>query len=688
MFRSLDMSYHQIICAPDSVWDTMNNLANNEHVMLCQNNHPKFKGSSPMNYYASSVMKRCEEGLENLNKIEARIEDYRMQLLKPKKQPVEYIKAIDQLCEKRQILGSRLFEEIEKQTNEKFTILSSQINIYDQITSRRLFILEKQESFRVMDEIVNFDEKPLGGLDKSDSFIRKDNSDENVNRFSKLEKRFNVVLGMVPTKSSILLLKLLFRVAKDNVIVKSKSLDAVNDKFVKIESRDIPKTLMFILFQKGESNLVYERVKRILNQFEFVELDIPSPSKRTEMTFEIMNELEDNEKIVTKTQIEIRNILNNYCQESEVPNLSILYYIRMIFRREQNFAMNYRYLEQKDGFYQLQIFLPKDQVAILNNDLNSIRTKDPNFARPKMIESKNTNIEHQTIKQPTLFNLNELVQPFQIMVSTYGIPRYKEINPAVFTIISFPFFFGLMFGDFGHGLLVFLIGIYLYLSGNPAFKQLSSMILLMGIFSTFSGFIYNEFFSVPLILGGSCYDVETRARKNNCVYEGGFDWIWQMSANETAFVNSFKMKFSIIIGVTQMLLGTLLKASNALYFSNYLDLFFEAIPQFVLMSVTFGYMSFCIIVKWLTDWTDRNPISIIQVFINFYRVDEALFLTKEVQQSIQLTFILVSFVSIFLMLLVKPIVLATRKQVPKKPGHSLLKDDEADPENLLIQNVY
>ena len=94
---------------------------------------------------------------------------------------------------------------------------------------------------------------------------------------------------------------------------------------------------------------------------------------------------------------------------------------------------------------------------------------------------------------------------------------HNNIFLGPYTIISFPFMFGIMFGDVGHGFLMFLFALFLVLKEKSLGKtKLNEMIqtcfdgryllLVMAIFSIYCGFIYNEFFSIPLNIFGSRWE--------------------------------------------------------------------------------------------------------------------------------------------------------------------------------------
>ena len=75
------------------------------------------------------------------------------------------------------------------------------------------------------------------------------------------------------------------------------------------------------------------------------------------------------------------------------------------------------------------------------------------------------------------------------------------------------------------------------------------MIFLMGFFSTFCGFIYNDFFSISLDYSNSCQGTPITSNAQ-CISYFGVDGAWGDAENKLAFMNSLKMKLSIIIGVT------------------------------------------------------------------------------------------------------------------------------------------
>ena len=126
---------------------------------------------------------------------------------------------------------------------------------------------------------------------------------------------------------------------------------------------------------------------------------------------------------------------------------------------------------------------------------------------------------------------------------------------------------------------------------------------------------------VPLNLFDSCYNAKTGIRTDpNCVYPVGVDPIWYGTKQELIFLNSFKMKFAVIIGVLHMVLGLVQKALNAIYFKNMNKFLHEFLPQCILLICIFGYMDFLIVVKWLTNYKgyEHEAPSIIVTIVNFF----------------------------------------------------------------------
>jgi V-type H+-transporting ATPase subunit a len=106
----------------------------------------------------------------------------------------------------------------------------------------------------------------------------------------------------------------------------------------------------------------------------------------------------------------------------------------------------------------------------------------------------------------------------------------------------------------------------------------------MACFALFTGSLYNELFSIPFNAFGTCFKEcfdkgGTCVRTpSDCVYTWGIDPVWFNATNDLLFVNAFKMKWAVILGVITMVFGIILKAVNSVYFRDGLTFFFEFIP--------------------------------------------------------------------------------------------------------------
>eukprot|EP00242_Pyramimonas_sp_CCMP2087_P004638 CAMPEP_0198211454 /NCGR_PEP_ID=MMETSP1445-20131203/23973_1 /TAXON_ID=36898 /ORGANISM="Pyramimonas sp., Strain CCMP2087" /LENGTH=838 /DNA_ID=CAMNT_0043885717 /DNA_START=197 /DNA_END=2713 /DNA_ORIENTATION=+ len=323
---------------------------------------------------------------------------------------------------------------------------------------------------------------------------------------------------------------------------------------------------------------------------------------------------------------------------------------------------------------------------------------------------------------PTFFQTNKVTEVFQDIVEAYGVARYREVNPAVFTIVTFPFLFAVMFGDLGHGLLMLLVGAFLVIYekklsnvDNEIFNMVYAgryCILLMSMFSIYTGILYNEVFSMPMTLFGESHFVcpsdhslpfsrcpegpKTGVVMNpayDTPYPFGVDPVWHGTKTELQFTNSMKMKMSVIMGVVQMTCGIFLSALNHRQSKDRLSMMYEFIPQVLFLSSMFGYLSILIMMKW-TMGTREAPIKadlyhvMIYMFLQPGNVDCTNSLTGVAecpenlmfagQGYLQLFLLLVMFVCVPMMLFPKPLILKKRHEARNASGFSRLEDDDDD----------
>jgi V-type H+-transporting ATPase subunit a len=157
------------------------------------------------------------------------------------------------------------------------------------------------------------------------------------------------------------------------------------------------------------------------------------------------------------------------------------------------------------GFF----WCPSSREFEIHSALQQLSKRKQSVAPVQIIELE----PPENVLTPTYFKINEFTWPFQEIVNTYGIPRYKEVNPGLFAVMFFPFMFGIMFGDIGHGGFLLIGAILLVqnvdkLKGIPELEGLiiaRYLFLLMGICALYCGFIYNDFMSLPWNIFGSCF---------------------------------------------------------------------------------------------------------------------------------------------------------------------------------------
>jgi len=174
---------------------------------------------------------------------------------------------------------------------------------------------------------------------------------------------------------------------------------------------------------------------------------------------------------------------------------------------------------------------------------------------------------------PTLLVNPRVISVFESLTLQRGLPRYGEVDPTPILAFVFPFFFGIMFADVGHGIALFAFGLYLVY--RTAYKNWGELILVLSFSTMLFGFVRGSFFGVPF----------------TSPLQRVIPLPPALSAGFTLSSIPFLLEVAILIGAFHLASGYAIAFVNQERAGNYLDAFLDRLPTIVLYSflIPFGF---------------------------------------------------------------------------------------------------
>ncbi len=173
---------------------------------------------------------------------------------------------------------------------------------------------------------------------------------------------------------------------------------------------------------------------------------------------------------------------------------------------------------------------------------------------------------------PTLIKNRPLIKSFENITLNQGPPKYGEVDPTPLVTLTFPIFYGIMFADFGQGIILALFGVLLYIRGSSSLKSWGVMLTVAGISAATVGLLIGEIFGFPvgeLIPAYQHPVLELVERLHGTT-----------SFNQEAVTTILQV--SIIIGIIHLTIGFGLDVFKAFRDKAHVEAVTEKIPTFLM----------------------------------------------------------------------------------------------------------
>ena len=223
-----------------------------------------------------------------------------------------------------------------------------------------------------------------------------------------------------------------------------------------------------------------EGTKKILNTVYFKEYslkDVLGELSKDDPVSELDHDIAENTAQIKELKSSAKNLLKEKRKEFETL-FSKLYTMQRVYDLCKGRG-------EVSGMYVLSGWIPEDTYDSIKE---VIEREAPNTS---VIAEQVKNIPYSGVRIPTMLRNNKLVRAFQDIVALYSVPSYGEVDPSPFVAVTFILFFGFMFGDVGHGVMLMLASLYLGKKGILS-KSFTYVMKCASTSSIVFGFLYGS----------------------------------------------------------------------------------------------------------------------------------------------------------------------------------------------------
>jgi V-type H+-transporting ATPase subunit a len=581
---------------------------------------------------------------------------------------------IDELVERSQVLESRV-----SSLNESYETLKKR---EVELTEWRWVLREAGSFFDRahgnVDEIRASTDSAGNDTDRLLSDVEQHNSASDADRsFSGMNIGF--VAGVIARDRVGAFERILWRTLRGNLYMNQSE---IPDPLVDPTTNELIQKNVFVIFAHGKEILA--KIRKISESLgaEVYSVDENSDLRRDQI-HEVNQRLTDVQNVLQNTQTTLN---------AELGQISKALSAWMVLVSKEKAVYNTLNMFSYDRARRTLIaegWCPTNDLPLIRSTLQDV-TNRAGLSVPSIINEIKTNKT-----PPTYLKTNKFTEAFQTIVNAYGTATYQEVNPALPVIITFPFLFAVMFGDFGHAVIMLSAALAMIYWEKPLKKvsfELFAMVyygryiaLVMAVFSIFTGLIYNDVFSKSMTLFDSAWewDVPADYTTGNAIhaklkvgyrYPLGLDWMWHDTDNDLLFTNSYKMKMSIILGWAHMTYSMCFSYINARHFKKPVDIWGNFVPGMIFFQSIFGYLVLCIIYKWTVDWFEigKQPPGLLNMLIYMFLQPGSVDKNEQLypgQAFVQVTLLLLAFAQVPILLFLKPFYLRWEHNQARAKGY-------------------